>query len=348
MKARAALAAIAALLITGTMGASSLPDAAEPSVEVIGPASDTLPGITPTFLVRASGFDSLETPVSLRLLIASDPQFTSVIADTTVVGDSASITLTRPLPDGGTVFWRATARGAAFTTATSAITGPHVVPRWLRLVSPNVPAGITLSTPRPTFTWSSAEVASPPGPWMYTFELLRTSDLQPQLVANGLTGTSFTPALDLAFNSSFRWRVTASLSSGDTARAISAASFVIVDPGTPVATLLYQNFPNPFPSNSTNSTCIWFDLRQAASVRLEIYDIRAHLVRRLIPGPGLPSEMLSGRYGRGVGTPGGGCDPRFTWDGTGDDGRFVSAGVYLIRLTADRQSLLRRAVFRGR
>jgi len=86
----------------------------------------------------------------------------------------------------------------------------------------------------------------------------------------------------------------------------------LADGTLPPTTLLYQNFPNPFPAGGRDSTCIWFD--------------------------------LAGRGGAGGPT----CDPRLMWDGRADDGRVVPAGVYLYKLTARGVIQFRRIVFRGR
>ena len=318
------------------------------SVEVLAPAGDTLPSLTPTFTIAATGFSAAQRPVALRLVVASDPAFANTLADTTLDGDTVTVTLARALPEGSPLFWRATAQGSDGSTVTSPTTGPRFVMPWLELVAPNVPTGVTLTTRRPTFVWSSAPVAEPPGPWTYTFDLLRSNDPFPVFTASGLVDTTFTPGFDLDLNTSYRWRVTARLTSGESARESSAASFVITDPGRPVATLLYQNFPNPFPRAAQPTTCIWFDLRDPATVRLEIFDIRANLVRRLVPSATVPAVLPAGRYGRATGTGDGGCDARFAWDGVGEDGRLAAPGVYLLRLTADGRALTKRILFRGR
>jgi len=121
----------------------------------------------------------------------------------------------------------------------------------------------------------------------------------------------------------------------------------LLDGAPPPTTLLYQNFPNPFPAAGQDSTCIWFDLAETGSVELEILDLRGGPVRRFIPGRDFGEVLSGGRYGRGV--PGGPpCDPRLMWDGRADDGRVVPAGVYLYKLTAGGVIQFRRIVFRGR
>jgi len=121
----------------------------------------------------------------------------------------------------------------------------------------------------------------------------------------------------------------------------------LVDGTLPPTTLLYQNFPNPFPAGGRDSTCIWFDLAETGSVQLEILDLRGGPVRRFIPGPDFGEVLSGGRYGRG-GPGGPTCDTRLMWDGRADDGRVVPAGVYLYKLTARGVIQFRRIVFRGR
>ena len=115
----------------------------------------------------------------------------------------------------------------------------------------------------------------------------------------------------------------------------------------PTSTLLYQNFPNPFPTAGRDSTCLWFDLALAGSVDLDILDLRGNLVRRFIPGPDFPGVLAPGRYGRGSGS-GGICDPRLMWDGRAGNGHLLPAGVYLAKLKAPGLLIFKRIVFRGK
>lgn len=115
----------------------------------------------------------------------------------------------------------------------------------------------------------------------------------------------------------------------------------------PPVTLLYQNFPNPFPALGQDATCLSFDLARSSDVQLDILDLRGSPVRRLVPGPGLGPVLAAGRYGRSD-TGGAPCDPRLLWDGRADNGRDVPAGVYLYKLRASGVTQFRRIVFRGR
>src|SRR5439155_27232633 len=73
--------------------------------------------------------------------------------------------------------------------------------------------------------------------------------------------------------------------------------FMVVDGSIPPTTLLYQNFPNPFPAAVRDSTCLWFDLASAAVVELAVLDLRGNAVRRFVPGPDFPG-ILPAEIGR--------------------------------------------------
>jgi choice-of-anchor B domain-containing protein len=76
--------------------------------------------------------------------------------------------------------------------------------------------------------------------------------------------------------------------------------------------LLRQNLPNPF----NPKTLISFQLKEARSVSLAIYDVAGHLVRQLVDGP----------------TPAG--DHAVTWDGRDGRGFLSPSGVYYYELAA--------------
>jgi len=85
---------------------------------------------------------------------------------------------------------------------------------------------------------------------------------------------------------------------------------------------LYQNKPNPF----NPSTVISFTLPGEGRVRLEIYDIRGRLVRRLFDG-----VMQAGFK-------------ELIWDGRDDSGREVSSGIYFYCLKTEKGVLSRKMV----
>ncbi|PKN76209.1 MAG: hypothetical protein CVU49_02265 [Candidatus Cloacimonetes bacterium HGW-Cloacimonetes-2] len=75
--------------------------------------------------------------------------------------------------------------------------------------------------------------------------------------------------------------------------------------------VVFQNYPNPF----NPVTSIKYDLAETSQVRMDIYNVRGQLVKTL-----LNQEMLAGTHS-------------VIWDGKDGQGRSVSSGVYLYRMT---------------
>ncbi|MBI90046.1 MAG: hypothetical protein CMG60_08165, partial [Candidatus Marinimicrobia bacterium] len=67
------------------------------------------------------------------------------------------------------------------------------------------------------------------------------------------------------------------------------------------------NYPNPF----NPVTTIRYDLPEGGNVSLVIHDVTGSVIRQLVKG-----RKEAGHH-------------RLTWDGTNDQGRKVSAGIYL-------------------
>ena len=130
-------------------------------------------------------------------------------------------------------------------------------------------------------------------------------------------------------------------------RGTSARAARATDDAPQGITVLYQNFPNPFPSATSPTTCLWFDLSEASEVTLAVYDLRGHLVRTIVPSPTVTGNLGAGQYGRLSSGPNGGCDMRFSWDGRGSDGHTLPAGLYLARLHANGHWQTKKMVFRG-
>ncbi|MCA2983488.1 MAG: hypothetical protein ACK6DR_18780 [Gemmatimonas sp.] len=318
------------------------------AVFVDGPTTQPLPSITPALQVRAVGLGP--GPIQYTVQIATVADYSALVLDSTFTATDTALTVqvTRPLPSEATVYWRVLARGALGAQATSVNSGARVVPPWLTLVSPNSPAGNAFDIRRPLFVWRSARVTPAAGSWRYDLEVLGAG--RPELGVTSLRDTTYRPATDLQANTSYRWNVRASLGNGESVRVASVGSFVITDPPLPTTTLLYQNFPNPFPSAASFVTCFWFDVgAPGARVALDVLDLRGNLVKNIVPGSDGVSRFDAGRYGRGAAGSASNCDNRFVWDGTGTDGRTVAPGVYLARFRADGGApTFRRIVFRGR
>ncbi|HEV8263993.1 MAG TPA: S8 family serine peptidase [Gemmatimonadales bacterium] len=311
------------------------------------PLAGLLTSITPTFTWSAGGVPPSAMPVAYRLRLARDTGIATPFVDTTLA-NGQTYDLPRAVKPGAPIFWRVDATAATGETASTGRIGPLDVPQWATLTSLSDPGGSVTDSTQPTFTWTSPAIAAPPGPFSYDLFVQRVGDPFPEFGAGGLTAMSFRIPQALERNAEYRWFLVVH-AGADTSLAPSLGSFLVVDGGVPAATLLYQNFPNPFPGAGRDSTCLWFDLATTGLVELEILDLRGNRLRRFIPGADFPPILTAGRYGRGLPGGGGGtCDPRLMWDGRADNGRLLPTGVYLYKLKAPGIVLFKRIVFRGR
>jgi hypothetical protein len=126
--------------------------------------------------------------------------------------------------------------------------------------------------------------------------------LQP--LENGLSKSNLNEILPLKIAEFSRGRKLASLE-----EAIETAE--TLDVNVPASYELFQNHPNPF----NPSTQITFQLPQSETVRLEIFNALGQVVKRL-----LDESLPAGRY-------------RVTWNGNDQQGRPVSSGIYIYRLS---------------
>ena len=307
------------------------------------PAAGPLTTITPTFLWTVGTVPSFATPVTYRLRIGRDTSLASPIIDSLT---TAQTLVTSQALKAGNLFWRVDATAKSGETGTSGLIGPVVVPAWATLTALSNPAGMVIDTAQPTFTWKPALVSSPPGPLSYDLFVQRVASGSLDFSVANLTDTTFALPVPLERNTAYRWLLVV-YAGNDTSLIRSQGSFLVVDLGMPTSTLLYQNFPNPFPAAGRDSTCLWFDLAIAGNVQLDILDLRGNRVRRFVPGPDFPGVLAPGRYGRGSGS-GGICDPRLMWDGRADDGHPLPAGVYLAKLKVAGLLVFKRIVFRGK
>ena len=98
----------------------------------------------------------------------------------------------------------------------------------------------------------------------------------------------------------------------DTNGSFEFSQVVIVEIGGPDEPALAQNYPNPF--NPT--TQIRYSLSSDTRVSIALYNLGGQLIRTLFDG-----HQMAGRY-------------QLLWDGKTTDGRRVSSGVYLVRMTS--------------
>ncbi len=340
---------VAAALGALSLGAVPQSGRAQGQVAIELPRDVPFPA-APAIVVRTFNFPDSSSRRQIRLRLALDISFGLVLYDSTKGGDAPTFTTIKLLPENRDIYAEATVQdlsGRAIITVTQ-LAG-HTGPR-LELLSPNTLGGVTFLSRRPTFRWRSAKVTAPPGPWVYDLFITETAT-QVTRSTPGISDTVFAYPIDLEASTSYRWKVVARLENGlpiDSTFASSASTFTIQPSDAVVKTLLYQNFPNPFPARSSATTCVWFDLKTRGKVELTIHDIRGNKVRTIVPGA-LASELDAGRYGRASALDGTGCDPRLQWDGTADDGRIVPAGVYLLRFRADGVAeTMKKILFLGR
>ena len=341
-RAARAMSLLAALAVAGQ------PLGAQPRVVLETPDGDELRTVSPRFIVRAFGFGAVR-PLRVTVRVSESfgvlPPF---LVDTTfLMTDSTQLLRTRrALPSNATVYWRALVE-AGTQSAISEITGPRSVPSW---VEPMDPVG-GIDERQPIFRWRSPAVDTGPGPWRYDLEVVQTSNNRTVFAASGLGDTAFRIPSPLQASTSYRWRIAARLAGGgESVVRESPGTFVITDPPLPTSTLVYQNFPNPFPSPTAFATCFWFDVGEpGGTVSLEVLDLRGNPVRTIVPAADGQTAFPPGRYGRGTAGSGTNCDNRFVWDGTASDGRPVTPGIYLYRFRANGgPPVIRRIVFRGR
>jgi hypothetical protein len=270
-------------------------------------------------------------PASIQLLASLEPQFRFPFMAQTRSGSIAQFQLDSLLPERTIVYFRATLIdrfGVVRATRDSATR----VRSWLRLTFPARPTN-SLFTRTPRFEWSSPAITLPPGPWQYSISIVNVGLGSVAQQRSGLSATSYT-ADALEACTSYRWSVTATAVNSPNPQSITVPSigtFGIFTAECPSATVLFQNFPNPF----SDKTCLWFDLAHRSTVKLTIYDVRLREVRRIVPSSAVAAMLDSGAYGRESPSDLTGCDPNFQWDGRDDRGRLVPSGVYIAILEAD-------------
>jgi subtilisin family serine protease len=313
---------------------------------ISSPADSILTSVTPLIVWDAPGVPSFARPLTYRARVTTDTTLSSVLVDTTL--SEPELQLSTVLMPGDQIVIQLSATAASSLTLTMPASDPYVAPDWATLLTFNDPQGATVRERRPTLKWSSPSVINPPGPFTYDVTVFRVDNQFPAAAVTDYTGTEYTLTQDLDLNTPYKWRVISRLNSDSTVSE-SQSTFLVVDESIPTKTLLFQNFPNPFPNRVTGAraTCIWFDLAHSGAVQLDILDVRGLVVRNIIPGTEFPEILDAGRYGRGVSEQEGTCDGRLQWNGTDNEGHRVTRGIYLARLKTPDGTFLKRIVFMG-
>ena len=299
----------------------------------------------PRFEWMAGQVHPLAGQIVYRLEVAGDPEFTRILHTDSVV-DAFALGLDRAFAPGTRFWWRVVARTQDGFEHATAPSGPFTVPKWVRLDTLADASPMHIETARPTLRWSALPAPAPIGPLRYDVQILSARDGEVVQEVPNLRTDTVTLPVPLAYNHPYLWRVIARSPLGVADTAESVAPFVVTSRVSPPATLLHQNFPNPFPRPELGQsrTRIWFDLDRQSRVELTIYDLRGHVVRRLIPDRGCgPVVLPPGLYGR----EGEGEIPcvQTRWDGRDDSGRLMPRGVYIVRLSAAGQQFTRRILF---
>jgi hypothetical protein len=355
-------AAVVVSTLVGALLAGAVPGRARaqttPIVSVTCPICETGTSVTPSFVVLATDFSTIG-PLRYTVQVSTNNRFDGTLELDTTFSQTATAVSVAPrhaLQAQIPLFYRATVTDADGRTAQSSVVGPFVPPNWVTLVSPPQVAGRPERTLQPRFVWRSPSVNEPPGPWQYTVTI-RNRNGRADVTPVG-SDTTFTPGpTALEANAAYTWSVEARLPRSDRPQATvvqQSVTFTTEDTTLAVtSTQLNAPFPNPFPYVIGSEvirgfTCIWFDLKTAGTVELEVLDLRGAHVRRLVPNAELTGRLDAGRHGRGRPGTNEACDARTAWDGRDDRGNDVPEGVYIIRFRADGISKMRKVTFRGR
>jgi serine protease AprX len=317
-------------------------------------ATTDLQGNLTTIVPRFSWFAALihpsMRPIRYTIEVARDSLFQNIIY-TDAVEESFQHSARVPLRPVERAWWRVVARSPQGIQRVTAARPSFRVPSWVRLLSLNEPEAVFTEDARPQLDWAPLSAPEPIGPFIYDVQIISVANNEIVQQMRNLTSASVRVTEPLTANQAYRWRVIARTRTGVADTVLSRAPFVIQSAEAPPATILYQNFPNPFPSFAGGrSTRIWFDLAHDGPVELAVYDLRGRLVRRLIPARtdcGVVS-LKAGLYGRSGQLINSivdeGC-ALTSWDGVDARGQTAPRGVYLLRLQAGGLAEVRRMLF---
>jgi len=186
---------------------------------------------------------------------------------------------------------------------------------------PSAPTGLTVAYNAPEGTNISWEGPDDPDVVLYRVyrDIEMSFDPGPEDLVQETTGTSWVDTVENGYR--YYYRVSAVDDAGnESAKAATETTTGAETP--PSAIMLHQNVPNPF----NPATLIRFELPARTRVRLAVFDVRGRLVRILVDGV-LPAG------GREI-----------VWNGSDDNGKSVSSGVYFYRLETPRATVSRKMV----
>lgn len=262
------------------------------------------------------------------LQVATDAVFdsASIVLDVETVEDT-TYTVSEELDGFTTYYWRVNATNKGGTSEWSVTwefeTG-EALPATPVLVSPeNGAEQISVDT---MLVWEESERAE-----SYQLQLSTESDFS-ELVADssGIIDRSF-DVTGLEGLTTYYWRVRASNERGESEWSavwnFTTYDVTSVDElagGVPEEFRLEQNYPNPF----NPVTTIRFAIPEAATVRLDVYNMLGQRIATLIDG-----ELYSaGTY-------------ETVWDARDETGSEVSSGMYIYRISADEHVTMKKMLF---
>ncbi|MEW6319910.1 MAG: hypothetical protein AB1635_02355 [Acidobacteriota bacterium] len=208
----------------------------------------------PVQLLIENAGTSGQRPLFLQLELAADVNFQQILhqADRLPPGDNGRTTyrMPSPLAAGHTYFWRVRAADGANTGPYSAAASFHVLePVVLETPTPLEPTGTT-TTNRPVFRVRNGSVSGPAEGVVYRVELADRPDpaaiSSTATVTPGSDGTTTFSMGDLAWNTTYYWRVFSMTGDGSVRSAYSMpASFRT--PPAPAPTPSPTPSPTPIP-----------------------------------------------------------------------------------------------------
>ena len=294
--------------------------------------------IAPTFSWNIPETNPRMHPVIYRVQVARDTAFTNLLF-TDTIREGLSLTARTPIEPAARLFWRVLATTPIGVTRAS-LPEQFRMPDWVRLLTLAGEQPTFSTTTQPELTWVPLD---PRGAGPFTFDvqiLAHGSGVIVQNIRNLSSSTVRVPA-PLTPNQSFRWRVIARARDGQADTVETTQPFVVSTDDKPPATVLYQNFPNPF--TGSDVTRIWFDLAADGPVQLSVHTLRGIMVRQLIPAQGCaPVTLTAGIYGRTGQVLANESCILLEWDGRNESGTLMQPDVYVLQLQANGKRLTKK------
>ncbi|MBL7149721.1 MAG: T9SS type A sorting domain-containing protein, partial [Candidatus Cloacimonetes bacterium] len=191
----------------------------------------------------------------------------------------------------------------------------YVIPVTLTVTGFIPPSNLFVDEATGLFTWDA-----PPGPDLLGYNVF----LDDMINEIGTTTSTEWQYEDLVINQDYIAGVSAVYDDGESIVMEYPFTFQPDDAGDiiPLVTKLRGNFPNPF----NPDTQIAFSLNKQSHVQITIYNIRGQLVRTLVD-----EQRDANNY-------------TVTWDGTDDNRKPVSSGIYFYKMKAEKYTATKKMI----